>query len=88
MYAVDDVFDVGNVDILLQSDGQFKKTACNDLLKKKNPDFKFTPMQEGLKQVRPSPYSSSRSPEVLFLRRLLHNIIDGIGFCSCSMGLL
>eukprot|EP00752_Nemacystus_decipiens_P016497 g14747.t1 len=32
-----------------KSDGQFKKTACNDLLKKKNPDFKFTSMQDGLK---------------------------------------
>lgn len=34
-----------------QSDGQFKKTACNELLKKKNPDFKFTSMQDGLKAV-------------------------------------
>ncbi|CAN0459805.1 unnamed protein product, partial [Laminaria digitata] len=33
------------------SDGQFKKTACNDLLKKKNPDFKFTPMKDGLKEA-------------------------------------
>lgn len=41
---------------LCQSDGQFKKTACNDLLKSKNPDFKFTPMQDGIKQVSaPSP---------------------------------
>ncbi|CAM9217442.1 unnamed protein product [Sphacelaria rigidula] len=32
-----------------KSDGQFKKTACNDLLKKENPDFKFTSMQDGIK---------------------------------------
>lgn len=36
---------------VFQSDGQFKKTACNDLLKKKNPGFKFTSMQDGLKAV-------------------------------------
>lgn len=41
-----------------QSDGQFKKTACNDLLKKKNPDFKFTPMQEGIKAVSPPSVTS------------------------------
>lgn len=34
-----------------QSDGQYKKTACNDKLRKLNPEFKFTSMQEGLKAV-------------------------------------
>lgn len=31
-----------------KSDGQFKKTACNDKLKGLRPDFKFTPMNEGI----------------------------------------
>jgi len=34
-----------------KSDGQFKKTACNDKLKKLRPDFKFTPMAAGLKEA-------------------------------------
>ena len=34
-----------------KSDGQFKKTACNDKLAALRPDFKFIPMQEGIKQV-------------------------------------
>lgn len=33
-----------------KSDGQFKKTACNDKLRKLNPDFKFTPIREGIKK--------------------------------------
>ena len=32
-----------------KSDGQFKKTACNDKLVSLYPDFKFTPIQDGLK---------------------------------------
>lgn len=32
-----------------KSDGQFKKTACNDKLKKLNPGFKFTPIKDGIK---------------------------------------
>jgi len=31
-----------------KSDGQFKKTACNDKLKKYLPDFKFTPFDEAM----------------------------------------
>jgi len=31
-----------------KSDGQFKKTASNAKLKSLNPDFKFTPMEEGI----------------------------------------
>jgi nucleoside-diphosphate-sugar epimerase len=34
-----------------KSDGQFKKTACNDKLAKLRPDFEFTPMAVGIKQV-------------------------------------
>ncbi|CAM9156543.1 unnamed protein product [Discosporangium mesarthrocarpum] len=34
-----------------KSDGQFKKTANNGKLKSLYPDFKFTPMKEGLKQA-------------------------------------
>lgn len=30
-----------------KSDGQFKKTASNDKLRKYLPDFKFTPMKQG-----------------------------------------
>jgi len=33
-----------------KSDGQFKKTACNDKLKNLLPDFKFTPIKEGIKE--------------------------------------
>lgn len=33
-----------------KSDGQFKKTACNDKLKGLRPDFKFTPMAEGIQK--------------------------------------
>lgn len=33
-----------------KSDGQFKKTACNDKLKGLLPDFKFTPMKQGVKE--------------------------------------
>lgn len=29
-----------------KSDGQFKKTACNNKLKSLYPDFKFTPIQD------------------------------------------
>ena len=36
---------------MLQADGQFKKTACNDKLKSLRPDFKFTPMRQGLKEA-------------------------------------
>lgn len=35
---------------LSKSDGQYKKTACNDKLKKLRPDFKFTPMREGIQK--------------------------------------
>jgi GDP-L-fucose synthase len=31
-----------------KSDGQFKKTACNDKLRKLLPDFQFTPMKDGI----------------------------------------
>lgn len=34
-----------------KADGQFKKTACNDKLRALLPDFKFTPMAEGIKQT-------------------------------------
>ena len=33
-----------------KSDGQFKKTACNDKLMKLRPDYKFKPMQQGVKE--------------------------------------
>ena len=33
-----------------KADGQYKKTACNDKLMKLRPDFKFTPMKEGIKK--------------------------------------
>ena len=33
-----------------KSDGQFKKTACNDKLRKLRPDFKFKSIQEGIKE--------------------------------------
>jgi GDP-L-fucose synthase len=33
-----------------KSDGQFKKTACNDKLKSLRPDFKFTPMKVGIQK--------------------------------------
>ncbi len=34
-----------------KSDGQFKKTACNDKLRALRPDFKFTPMEQGVKEA-------------------------------------
>mmetsp|Transcript_9551 Transcript_9551/g.29743 ORF Transcript_9551/g.29743 Transcript_9551/m.29743 type:complete len:325 (+) Transcript_9551:732-1706(+) len=34
-----------------KSDGQHKKTACNDKLKGLRPDFEFTTMQKGLKEA-------------------------------------
>lgn len=34
-----------------KADGQHKKTASNDKLKSLRPDFKFTPMREGLQQA-------------------------------------
>ncbi len=34
-----------------KSDGQFKKTACNDKLRGLRPDFKFTPMEAGIQQA-------------------------------------
>ena len=34
-----------------KSDGQYKKTASNQKLKSLYPEFKFTPIQEGLKQA-------------------------------------
>ena len=34
-----------------KADGQFKKTACNDKLAGMRPDFRFTPMEVGLKQA-------------------------------------
>jgi len=34
-----------------RSDGQFKKTACNDKLRKYLPDFKFTPFDEAIKET-------------------------------------
>ena len=33
------------------SDGQYKKTSSNEKLLKLFPDFKFTPLNEGLKQT-------------------------------------
>ena len=33
-----------------KSDGQFKKTACNKKLMGLNPDFKFTPIEEGIRE--------------------------------------
>lgn len=33
-----------------KSDGQFKKTACNDKLKSLHPSFKFTPIKEGIRK--------------------------------------
>ncbi len=33
------------------SDGQFKKTASNQKLRKCRPDFKFTPMSVGIKET-------------------------------------
>jgi len=30
-----------------KADGQFKKTACNQKLRRLNPEFKFTPIREG-----------------------------------------
>lgn len=33
-----------------KADGQFKKTASNAKLRKYLPDFKFTPMEDGIKQ--------------------------------------
>ena len=32
-----------------KADGQFKKTASNKKLRTYRPDFKFTPVQEGIK---------------------------------------
>jgi len=34
-----------------KSDGQFKKTACNDKLMKLNPDFQFTPFAEAVEKT-------------------------------------
>jgi GDP-L-fucose synthase len=34
-----------------KADGQYKKTASNDKLKGLRPDFKFTPMREGLQKA-------------------------------------
>lgn len=34
-----------------KADGQFKKTASNKKLRTYKPDFKFTPIQEGIKQA-------------------------------------
>jgi len=34
-----------------RSDGQFKKTACNDKLRKYLPDFKFTPIDVAMKET-------------------------------------
>ncbi|CAG5112344.1 Oidioi.mRNA.OKI2018_I69.chr2.g6570.t1.cds [Oikopleura dioica] len=34
-----------------RSDGQFKKTACNNKLRKYLPDFKFTPFDEAIKET-------------------------------------
>jgi GDP-L-fucose synthase len=34
-----------------KNDGQYKKTASNKKLKDLYPDFKFTPIQEGLKEA-------------------------------------
>lgn len=34
-----------------KSDGQFKKTACNNKLRSLYPDFKFTSIDEGLRQA-------------------------------------
>lgn len=34
-----------------KSDGQFKKTACNKKLMSLYPDFKFTPIQQGIKEA-------------------------------------
>jgi len=33
-----------------KADGQYKKTASNAKLRKYLPDFKFTPLQEGINQ--------------------------------------
>jgi len=33
-----------------KADGQYKKTASNDKLRRLNPDFKFTPIQQGIKE--------------------------------------
>jgi len=32
-----------------KSDGQYKKTACNDKLMRLNPSFKFTPFKDAVK---------------------------------------
>ncbi|XP_074650720.1 GDP-L-fucose synthase-like [Tubulanus polymorphus] len=34
-----------------KSDGQFKKTACNNKLRKYLPDFKFTPLNQAIKET-------------------------------------
>jgi GDP-L-fucose synthase len=34
-----------------KSDGQFKKTACNNKLRSLYPEFQFTPIEEGLRQA-------------------------------------
>jgi GDP-L-fucose synthase len=34
-----------------KTDGQFKKTAANGKIRKYLPDYKFTPMSEGIKET-------------------------------------
>jgi len=34
-----------------KADGQFKKTACNDKLRKLRPDYKFKPIRQGIKEA-------------------------------------
>lgn len=34
-----------------KTDGQFKKTACNDKLRRLNPDFAFVPIREGIQRA-------------------------------------
>lgn len=84
-----------------QSDGQFKKTACNDLLKKMNPDVKFTPIQDGLKAVSrewnacPSNVAENASPlmrkGLLQLPHLLSDcgraVIPALLLKPCSSGM-
>jgi GDP-L-fucose synthase len=48
---VADAFEFDRANIVhdtTKSDGQYKKTACNDKLKKLYPDFAFTSMRDGV----------------------------------------
>ena len=59
-----------------KADGQYKKTASNAKLKKLNPNFKFTPIEEGTRLPRDVQYSLCEFPSRAGIAKSVKWFID------------